>query len=349
MTTFDIALEGDFADIEIADAPTVEALSPLMQSIVRNYIGARARAGGAILDAARYLAEARAAAKYGEWGVFLESTGTQEDTASRMIAIATRADADPQYARAITDGRLAFTAAFELLSAPAETQQHALESDAPTRASTIRQAKQESKLRTSAEFAPAPITNPLPSEDEQHRATIEAILIEAEDKGERTGTRLCQQAYDHAAEIHDLALHNQMISLIDRATDAPAGDPLPAKTIALALADLDATLPQSLSDAGYFWRSAAPPTIEHNDGWRGDAPTVEQTLSLATDRERAKDVPLMITLPPFPAKDLPALMDAISRILRLFANKTGPTYESVAPALGLLKAIGRKALETTES
>lgn len=44
---------------------------------------------------------------------------------------------------------------------------------------------------------------PLPSEDEQHAETIKAILREAEDKGERTGTRLYQQAYDHAREIHD--------------------------------------------------------------------------------------------------------------------------------------------------
>lgn len=205
-------------EIEIEDAP-VSALSPRLQSIARNYIGARARAGGAILDAARYLAEARATAKRGEWGIFLESTGTQEDTASRMIAIANRADTDQQYARAINDGRLAFTAAFELLSAPAETQQHALESEMPTPASTIRHAKQELKLRTSAEFVSAPESTPLPSEDERHRITIEAILKEAENAGERTGTKLYQQAYDHAREIHDLVLHNKMIALIDRATD----------------------------------------------------------------------------------------------------------------------------------
>lgn len=139
--------------IELEDAPTA-ALSPILQSIARNYIGARARAGGAILDTARYLAEAREAAKYGEWGVFLESTGTTEDTATRMIAIATRASADPQYARAVGDGRLALTAAFEILNAPAEMQQRALESETPTPPSVIRKAKQESKLRTSAEFEP---------------------------------------------------------------------------------------------------------------------------------------------------------------------------------------------------
>lgn len=62
---------------------------------------------------------------------------------------------------------------------------------------------------------------PLPSEDEQHRITIEAILKEAADKGERTGTRLYQQAYDHAREIRDVGLYNKMIALIDRVTDTP--------------------------------------------------------------------------------------------------------------------------------
>lgn len=152
------------------------ALSPMMQSIARNYLAARGRAGEAILDSARYLAEARAAAKYGEWGIFLEATGTQEDTATRMIAIASRADADRQYALAVQDGRLAFTAAFELLSAPTETQRNALESTAPTPATVIRKAKQDEKLRTSAEFARAP-AEPIETDDDQ--AMIAAIRAQA--------------------------------------------------------------------------------------------------------------------------------------------------------------------------
>ena len=138
---------------------TAGGLSLEMQSIARNYLGARGRAGEAILDAARYLAEARAAAKYGEWGVFLEATGTQEDTATRMLAIAERASTDQQYARAISDGRLALTAAFEILNAPAETQRRALESETPTTLTTIRKEKQESKLRTSAEFQPPDLSS----------------------------------------------------------------------------------------------------------------------------------------------------------------------------------------------
>lgn len=67
----------------------------------------------------------------------------------------------------------------------------------------------------------------LGSADTQHSETIKAILKEAEGKGERTGTRLYQQAYDHAREIHDVALYNKMIALIDRATDEPPAAPAP--------------------------------------------------------------------------------------------------------------------------
>jgi hypothetical protein len=93
--------------------------------------------------------------------------------------------------------RQAFTRADQLAGAAPRTAKH------------VQQAVQE---------IAAP---PLPSADQQHKETIEAILKEAEHAGERTGTRLYQQAYDHAREIQDLALHNKMIALIDRATDDP--------------------------------------------------------------------------------------------------------------------------------
>lgn len=55
--------------------------------------------------------------------------------------------------------------------------------------------------------------------DERLREAIVSLLGQAQNAGERTGTALYQQAYNHAREIHDLALHNKMIALIDRATD----------------------------------------------------------------------------------------------------------------------------------
>lgn len=55
-----------------------------------------------------------------------------------------------------------------------------------------------------------------------------------------------------------------------------------------ALLRLDEQLPPLLHKNGYFWQSAAPPTIAHDDGWQGDAPTVDGALQLARDHLRKK-------------------------------------------------------------
>ncbi len=68
-----------------------------------------------------------------------------------------------------------------------------------------------------------------------------------------------------------------------------------AAVAATTLAHLDAALPKDLEKAGYFWQSAQPPTIAHNDGWRGDARTLESAISLARDREAAKARPAFDT------------------------------------------------------
>lgn len=59
--------------------------------------------------------------------------------------------------------------------------------------------------------------------------------------------------------------------------------PLP-RDLAPTIEALDATIPRSLSDAGFYWKAAQPPTIAHNDGWYRDAATVEAALNLAHDR-----------------------------------------------------------------
>lgn len=77
------------------------ALSERLQAIARQYIGARQRSGEALLDAARYLSEARSEAQHGEWQLFLEATNTSADTAERLVNIYTRALQNPQFAESI--------------------------------------------------------------------------------------------------------------------------------------------------------------------------------------------------------------------------------------------------------
>lgn len=56
----------------------------------------------------------------------------------------------------------------------------------------------------------------------------------------------------------------------------------------LWLERLGRLLPNELRNAGYFWESVDPPTIAHDDGWRGDAPTVESALESARVRMKVQ-------------------------------------------------------------
>lgn len=87
------------------------ALSERLREIARHYLGARRRSGEALLEAARWMSEARSEAAHGEWQVFLEATGTSPDTAERLLNIHTQAMQHPQFAEAIIHGRLSQSAA----------------------------------------------------------------------------------------------------------------------------------------------------------------------------------------------------------------------------------------------
>ena len=92
-----------------AEGPLPEAVLALrveLREIARSYIGARRRSGRALLEAARWLSEARAAAEYGEWDDFLAATVTTADTAERLLRIYERAMQHPAFAAAVADGRL---------------------------------------------------------------------------------------------------------------------------------------------------------------------------------------------------------------------------------------------------
>jgi chromosome partitioning protein len=90
----------------IALPPDAEQLSGALQEIARNYLTARRRTGESLLDAARWLSEARAEAQHGDWLIFLRITGTSPDSAEQLLHIHARATAYPQFAEAIRSGWL---------------------------------------------------------------------------------------------------------------------------------------------------------------------------------------------------------------------------------------------------
>ncbi|MBX0330556.1 hypothetical protein K2Z83_23140 [Oscillochloris sp. ZM17-4] len=96
---------------------SIGELSVPLQDIARRYVGARRRSGEALLDAARWLTEARNTAVHGEWQIFLDATVTSADSAERLLNIHSMAMQNPQFADAVTRNWLGQSAA-ALLARP---------------------------------------------------------------------------------------------------------------------------------------------------------------------------------------------------------------------------------------
>jgi hypothetical protein len=130
------------AEIETAatDAPA-GVLSARMQTLAQGYLDARKRAGYALLDAGRFLAEARAEAKHGDWYVFLKATNTSQDAADRLMAIYEQSRHDRVFADAVRTNFLNLSAAYELTTAPPEVRDRLLSGDTPPSRQQIRETK----------------------------------------------------------------------------------------------------------------------------------------------------------------------------------------------------------------
>ena len=121
------------------------ALPKPLQMIAQQYIGARRRSGEALLDAARWLHEARALASHGDWKVFKAATSTSDDTAERLLNIHIQAMQNPQFADAIARNWLTQSAAALLArqSTPPELIEELLAAPEPPTKADI-----EARLRT---------------------------------------------------------------------------------------------------------------------------------------------------------------------------------------------------------
>jgi hypothetical protein len=186
------------------------ALSAMMQSIARNYIGARQRAGSAWLETARYLAEARQAAKYGEWKIFLEATQTSADSADRLLAIHDQAEQDPQYRLAVQNNFLNVSTAYELTTVPPAVQAQLLSAETPPTRAQIREIKRgpnSAPARTfdQAEMFDAP-TAPIPPALEARAKAVglNVWINTLAGGGYQTGERNGATNYQTYASLADL-------------------------------------------------------------------------------------------------------------------------------------------------
>lgn len=147
----------------------VFALRDELQNIARAYIGARRRSGKALLEAARWLSEARGAARHGEWDDFLTATETTADTAERLLRIYERTMEHPKFAAAVASGLLNQSAAERLArsSTPITVIDMILTADKPPTIADVERAIRAAKSSTT------PVTNqavsvaaPEPSEEQ---------------------------------------------------------------------------------------------------------------------------------------------------------------------------------------
>lgn len=131
-------------------------LPEALQTIARNYVGARRRSGEAMLDAARWLTDARAIARHGEWQTFLDATGTSESTAKRYLDLHTRAMENPLFAEAVRTDWFSFAIAAMLAqpSTPPELIDAALNAPEPPTRAMIEQEKRALKSATVADLSP---------------------------------------------------------------------------------------------------------------------------------------------------------------------------------------------------
>lgn len=125
--------------------PEAADLSPQLRELALRYVGSRRRVGEALLEACRYMSEARSQAEEGQWYLFLRVTGTSPDQAEAQINIHLRVQQHPEFAEKVRSGWFNQTVAGELAkpSTPPEVLARLIEAPAPPRVADVKRARRE--------------------------------------------------------------------------------------------------------------------------------------------------------------------------------------------------------------
>jgi hypothetical protein len=120
-----------------------DSLPEDLRELAIRFIGARRRVGEALLEACRWMSEARVAAEEGQWYTFLQITETSPDSAEVLLNIHLRASQYPAFAEKIRSGWLSQTVAGELAkpSTPPELFAQLIESPQPLRVADVKRAR----------------------------------------------------------------------------------------------------------------------------------------------------------------------------------------------------------------
>lgn len=209
--------------------PEAQALGPQLYEIARKYVGARRRSGEALLEAARWLSDARRIAEEGTWYLFLQVTGTNRDVAERLLNIHLLAARRPDFAAAVIEGRLNQSVA-ALLARPS-TPQTALD---------VVLAEQEPLSVATAQRL---IRTARQGQEPDHHPvdTVDNPLLAG------SSPRTAHLSADGALSLQERAMIAQVTTVLQRV--AAAGGPLVVAELAL-LAPLVDALQQLLEQPG---------------------------------------------------------------------------------------------------
>ncbi len=133
-----------------SELPTeAEALGAPLYELARRYVGARRRSGEALIEACRWLNDARQIAEEGTWYLFLRVTETSEDVAERLLNIHLLASRHPSVEAGIINGRINQSVAALLArpSTPSEVIEEVLTDSAPLSVATIQRSIRAARQR----------------------------------------------------------------------------------------------------------------------------------------------------------------------------------------------------------
>jgi hypothetical protein len=205
------------------------ALPAPLQEIARHYITARRRTGEAILDAARWIFEARQQADHGQWLLFLRVVGTSSDSADQFRYIHEYAQQFPAFADAVRSGFLNQTAAVTAAKAfntvkDVDMQQRMiaeiLDSDESPKARDVQAIVQRVRKDASPLREIASEQIPIKSEFDSDGPTIIALSVEERRVMNQVLDRL-QRLVQTGAQLHteDRRLLNALVVQIQALND----------------------------------------------------------------------------------------------------------------------------------
>lgn len=215
----------------LIDTPPA-VLAPALEAHARRYIQARTRSGDALLEAVAALADARAAAAHGEWGIFLAAVGLDDSRARALIRLHDECRRDAALADRVRSGWLSEAAARELLPAPAEVRAAVLDAAAPPTLADVREAKRAAGGQTAG----------LASADDTYVSKVRALLEGLEVWHDSIRPDVIRDARKQAAEVRNDALRAALLAEIAQAERAATPDlpSPPAPDLADILLRLDA-------------------------------------------------------------------------------------------------------------